>query len=114
MGGKSFLLENNQDILNINSPRHRVGGPYAVVHKDIEARWAIVALDWEGKPRLGIRWFHGSRGTPQSSSYPTWLIVPHTLSRAVLSGLPLEHDFHRRIDDFLAGTLEGVELQPPS
>ncbi|GAB6392219.1 MAG: hypothetical protein MdMp014T_1592 [Treponematales bacterium] len=68
--GKDLGFMSDEAILGIKSPRSRIGGPYCVVYKDVEERFAIVALDWDGKPRLGIRWFWGSLGVPASSGYP--------------------------------------------
>ena len=53
--GENFQLEDDEKIIQINSPRDSLSGPYAVVFKNIEERWAIVAFDWDGQPRLGIR-----------------------------------------------------------
>ena len=110
MGGTEFDLTDDAKILAITSPRNSVSGPYVVVYKNIEERWAIVAMDWETDPRLGIRWFWGGGGSPFSSSYPIWLVIPSSLSKAVLSGLPLEHKFSSRLDDFLAGKINGATL----
>lgn len=111
MGGMSFPLDDNSKILEITSPRGSVGGPYVVVYKNLEERWAIVALDWDGEPRLGIRWFWGNGGTPFSSSYPIWLVIPPSLSRNMLSGLPLDHKFSGKLDDFLTGKIDGANLR---
>jgi len=111
MSGETFPLENDASILEIDSPRENIGGPYAVVYKDLEDRWAIVALSWDGEPRLGIRWFWGGGGNPFSSAHPTWLVIPPSLSRGILASLPPPHVFHRRVDDFLAGIISGDTLQ---
>jgi len=111
MSGENFPLDNDSKILEINSPRNNVGGPYVVVYKNLEERWAIVALDWDGEPRLGIRWFWGNAGNPFSSGYPIWLVVPPSLSRNILSGLPLNHKFSGRLDDFLTGKIQGIDLK---
>lgn len=111
MSGKDFPLDNDTKILEITSPRDNVGGPYVVVYKDLEERWAIVAMDWDGEPRLGIRWFWGNGGNPLSSGHPIWLVVPTSLSRNMLSGLPLNHKFSGKLDDFLTGKIHGTELK---
>ncbi len=54
-GGKRVELENDSEILKVNSPQDSVGGPYVVVYKDTDERWAIVAMKWDGMRRLGIR-----------------------------------------------------------
>jgi hypothetical protein len=109
--GKDFPLEDNNKILEINSPQESVGGVYAVVYKNLSDRYAIVAMDWDGKPHLGIRWFWSSMGNPVSREYSTWFVVPTSLSRNMLSGLPLDHEFSRKVDDFLAGKIKGTELK---
>ncbi len=107
--GKDFPLEDDE-ILKINSPKEHVSGPYSVVYKNIQERWAIVALHWENEPRLGMRWFWEGGGNPFSSGHATWLIVPPTLSKSVLAGLPIEHIRAGRVEDFLCGRIESSEL----
>lgn len=110
--GQNFPLEDNNKILEINSPKEQLGGsPYAVVYKDLSDRYAIVAIDWDGKPRLGIRWFWYADGHPVAHEYATWFVMPSSLSRNMLLGLPLGHEFSRKIDDFLAGKIKGSELK---
>ena len=108
--GKNYPLD-DIEILKINSPKDSLEGPYTVVFKNIQERWAVVALDWEGEPRLGIRWFWGNGGNPFSSGNGTWLVVPQSLSRNILSGLPIDHKFSAAIDDFLSGKIEGKMLK---
>ena len=51
--GETYNL-NDTCILQINSPRDSVRGPYVVAYHtppDGE-RWAVVALDWDGRTRL--------------------------------------------------------------
>ena len=110
MGGQNFALDDDANILQLRSPQESVGGPYAVVYKNLQERWAIVALDWNGEPRLGIRWFWGGGGNPFSSAHPTWLVVPPSLSRGILASLPLPQIFHSKIDSFLSGKISGDAL----
>ena len=110
MLGEDFKLQNDDEILAINSPKSSCGGPYIVVSKSLESRWAIIALDWDGVPTLGIRWFWGTMGNPISSGYATWFIVPAELHNAVLNGLPLSFMFRKRINRFLAGEINGNQL----
>ncbi len=110
MAGKNFKIDDDKEILKINSPRVSVGGPYVVVYKDIIERWAIVALDWEKEPRLGIRWFWGNAGNPFSTGHPTWLIIPPKLVISILNGLPIEFQFRKRLEDYLCGKVDGKEL----
>lgn len=69
IAGQNFLIQKNDEILKIKSPRNRLSGPYVVVTKDINNRWAIVALRWDNNRNgLGIRWFHGRGGKSVQSS----------------------------------------------
>lgn len=88
--GENFPLYDDARILEISSPQSSVGGPYIVVYKDLEERWAIVALDCDEEPCLGIRWFWGSVGNPISTSYAIWLIIPNLLRKHILSALPID------------------------
>jgi hypothetical protein len=108
--GATFPIEDDSMILQINSPRENLSGPYAVVFKNLTERWAITAIDWDGEPRLAIRWFWNGGGNPFSSGHGTWLVVPPSLSRSMLTGLPLDHAFSRRLDDFLSGVITGTQL----
>ena len=111
MGGETLDMTNDAEILQIQSPRTSVDGPYAVVYKDLTDRWAIVALDWDEKPRLGIRWFWGNGGNPFSSAHPIWLVIPPTLSKSILEGLQIENSFSNKIYDFLEGKITGQNLK---
>jgi len=111
MFGEDFILENDEEILEINSPKSQLEGPFVVVYKSIPERWAIVAFDWDGKPCLGIRWFWDKSGNPISRGYPTWFVIPSMLLNAVLSGLPLDFQFRDRLNRFLAGEISGEQLK---
>lgn len=110
MSGIRFDLLDNLKILSINSPKKSVGGPYAIVHKNIDERWVIVALDWEGKPSLGIRWFWGNGGNPFSSAHPTWLVIPSELNQSIINKLPLDIGFCKRLEKFLCKEISGGNL----
>ncbi|ADQ80434.1 hypothetical protein Palpr_2298 [Paludibacter propionicigenes WB4] len=110
MSGEKFDLEIDANILAINSPQSCVNGPYKIVYKHIKERWVIIALDWDGEPRLGIRWFWDKSGNPISRGYPTWFIIPTSLSNAILNGLPLDFAFRSKIADFLASKILGNDL----
>src|SRR6266850_6057464 len=103
--GEKFPIENDRMILKIDSPRANLGGPYTVVFKNLKERWAIVALDWgeDKEPRLGIRWFWDNAGNPVSHGHGTWLVIPPSLSKNILFGLPIDHAFSGRLEDFLCG-----------
>ena len=109
--GNDFPLEDDNSILQINSPRSSLSGPYVVVFKNVVERWAIVAFDWDENPCLGIRWFWGNGGTPFSSGHGTWFVIPAELTKSVLSGLTIDHAFSGKIDDFLCGKITGEELK---
>lgn len=109
MAGVTFNINDDSKILGINSPKNLVGGPYSVVYKDVEERWAIVALDWDSRPCLGIRWFWGGSGNPFSRQ-PTWLILPSNLINSTLNGLPLDYSFRARLDQYLSGKIKGSDL----
>ena len=108
--GNGFPLHLDTEILKIDSPRRRLRGPWCVVHKEISNRWAIVAMDWDSKPVLGIRWFYGKSGTPISSSYATWFVIPLELNKSILDSLELPQNVYDEIQRFLDGKITGDEL----
>lgn len=110
-GGESCDFTNDCDILSINSPESMVGGPYLVIHKDAEQGYALVALNWNEEPKIGIRWFGGDVGNPQSSGYPTWTILPEDLYRALHNRFPLntKHAYH--VDKFFISEITGEQLK---
>lgn len=111
MFGQDFNLENDDRILEINSPKVSVGGPYSVVFKSIEDRFAVVALDWDGNPKLAIRWFWNKNGNPSSRGYATWFVIPSMLLNAVLNGFPLDFEYRDKVNRFLAGEIDGHSLK---
>jgi len=110
-GGKKCKFTNDHDILAINSPESRVNGPYLVVHKDAKQRYALVALDWDKQPRVGIRWFWDAVGNPQSTGYPTWTVLPNDLYRKLHGGFSLSAKNARLVEKFLAGKMTGEQLR---
>lgn len=111
MFGENFNLKNDEDLLKINSPQGSLEGPYVVVYKSIAQRWAIVAMNWDDAPTLGIRWFWGKNGNPISRSYATWLVIPSMLHHTILNGLPLEFTFRDKVNRFLIGEIDGATLK---
>ena len=111
MFGEDFNLENDEEILKIDSPKEHCEGPYIVVYKNIKQRWVIVALDWNKEPNLAIRWFWDSNGNPVSRGYATWFVIPSMLQNAILNGLPLEFQFRDEINRFLSGDISGNQLK---
>lgn len=100
--GESYNLSNDKNILKINSPANAIEGPFDVVYKDIKERWAIVTLLWNSKPHLGIRWFWGSMGEPNSRGCSTWFIIPQNITLSILGGLPLDVEKYNEIINFLS------------
>lgn len=87
IAGQNYPIQNNDKILEIKSPRSRLSGPYVVITKNVNKRWAIVALRWDNRCNgLGIRWFHGRAGNPFSRQ-STWLIIPEELQEGVINKL---------------------------
>ncbi|EDN70720.1 hypothetical protein BGP_3480 [Beggiatoa sp. PS] len=80
-----------------------------MVFKNLNDRWAIVAMHWEHKPRLGIRWFWGNVGSPFSRQ-PVWFVIPPDLNKSILSELHLDDEFSTKIDNFLSEKLKGEQL----
>jgi hypothetical protein len=109
--GQTFKLEDDKMILQINSPKKRLKGPYVVVYKNIIERWAIVAYDWDNKPCLGIRWFRNTNGNPISNAYATWLVIPSTLTKIILEGLPIDDLFRDDLNRFLKKEIQGNDLK---
>lgn len=110
-GGKKCKFANDRNILAINSPESMVEGPYLVIHKDAEQRYALVALDWNGEPGIGIRWFWESVGNPQSSGFPTWTVLPGDLYRTLHNHFPLDAKKAHHVDKFLRGEITGEQLR---
>lgn len=110
MAGELLNLNDDVLILAIRSPMKSVRGPYQVVYRSLEERYAIVALEWDGVPSLGIRWFWGRIGNPISTGYPTWFIYPSGLLHGLLNGLPIEYGARKKLEKFLSGELSGTDL----
>jgi hypothetical protein len=110
MYGENFDLKNEEEIFKINSPQDSVNGPYIVVFKNLSERWAIVALDWDNNPTLGIKWFWGKNGNPISHSYATWFVIPSMLHNTILDGIPIDFQDRHKINLFLNGEISGKEL----
>ena len=78
---------------------------------DVESprnRWKLIAVladggpgevayaigEWDGKPRMGMRWNGTDNkpvGNPQSRGLPTWTILDPKVYRAVIQNLPNEN-----------------------
>jgi len=110
-GGEICDFSTDDDILSINSPESMVGGPYLVMHKNPEQRYALVALDWNGEPKIGIRWFWESVGNPQSSGFPTWTILPDDLYRTLHNHFPLDAKNACHVNKFIVGDMTGEQLR---
>lgn len=60
-----------------------------VLHSTGNGGWSVARVEWEGSPRIGIRW-NGSDtssgiGNPQSRGNATWFILPEELEPAVFA-----------------------------
>ena len=109
--GRDFPLRDDKEILEIDSPQGKVRGPYVAVVKSLAERWAIVAMEWENRPCLGIRWFWERNGYPHAINWGTWLVLSTSLSEIMRPGLPLQEIRRRTLEDFLAGRMPGEGLQ---
>ena len=49
--------------------------------------WSVAEGQWHGKLELAMRWNgddeSGSRGSPQSTGHPTWMIIPKQLAPSI-------------------------------
>lgn len=62
-----------------------------------EGGWSAALLEWDSRPRVGLRWNGGGDdkphpGNPQSRGLPTWFVVPEviafeTLKSVIAAGL---------------------------
>ena len=108
-------------MLRARSPKRKVGGPYIIVYKVWDEEegygWSICALDYDGDPRLGIRWWglpepNGNLpGFPGPKHQPKWLILPEEISEGVLTSLPIHPKVLHAIRRFLAGAADGADLE---
>ena len=115
--GGEFDLKKDKEILQIDSPRGNVSGPWCVVHKNIDERWAIVLLHFGDKrrgslkPSIGIRWFNGTTGTPSVKTYATWFILPDGIIKPFLENLPITQQSRQEIYDILSNHYTIDELK---
>ena len=88
-------------ILSIARPKmHVTEPPQFVVCKTDE--WAVVALKWDQRRTLAIRWFTTPMGNPSSHGYPTWYILPEELHESILDFAAKEqHTCVDKIKDYL-------------
>jgi hypothetical protein len=101
--GNSFDLEDKALIKSIRAPKELVTvPPVDIVYTSSAERWVIVTLKWDGKPRLGIRWFWGTNGYPTVFGNAAWFVLPPNIAGSVLNGLPLEMPLKKRGENFLA------------
>ena len=119
-GGWNFPIADDNQVLDIDSPRRHIEGPHVVVDRSLEERWVVVALNWidddgDRAPCLGIRWFHGTAGYPMSRGYSTWFIFPQSSGefnlRVVEDLLSIPNAFAEQVKLFLAGKITGEELR---
>ncbi len=110
-GGEDFDLTDDSKILRIDSPQENLSGPYNVIYKDLNERWAIVTIKWDKKPCLGIRWFWDVTGMPNGHGYSTWFVIPDEIAFSILNGLPIKPAMKLKVQDFLAGKIKGNDLK---
>ncbi len=55
-----------------------------------EWEFSVAVLDWDHRPRIGVRWNGGTEegrqtpGNPQSRGLPTWFVLPEEFNAAIL------------------------------
>jgi hypothetical protein len=108
--GTKLNMMSDDNILSVNSPLGRVGGPYVVIHKDVKERWALVAMAFDDNPTLGMRWFWGSGGSPFARQ-ATWFIIPKDLHNSMLDRLCSSVSMKQQVVDFLCNKIPGKELK---
>ncbi len=111
MYGNEFPLEDDNEILKLNSPKQSCRGPFVCVGKDLSQRWAVVALEWDNSPELAMRWFTGGIGTPASSGRPLWCILPNAFHDGVINGINLPPEREQLLKRFLNGEISGTDLR---
>lgn len=97
--GENYELT-ERSILNINSPRNNLEGPFFVVDIDVEDRNATVAVMWNHRPRLGIRWFYSTNGTPNIIGNASWHILPNKYAFLIANNIQ-NSELKNRTLDFL-------------
>ena len=78
----------------VTSPRVSISNLRPVYDRG-EWEFSVALLDWEHKPRVGVRWNGGtdvdtkslSPGNPQSRGLPTWFVLPDEFNSATLQAL---------------------------
>ena len=114
--GEKFPMKDDGKILQINTPKSNLRGPWFVIYKNLSKHWALVMLHWKDpnetdfKPRLGLRWFYGIAGTPSVRGLATWLILPKEMSEIILDNLSIEADIRQKAMDALSGKVSMAEL----
>ncbi len=77
-----------------------------VIYNSGAGGWSAAEGEWEGTPRLGMRW-NGSDtedgvGNPQSRGHATWFIIPEGLESAMLR----EIDFLTQTEDVVSCSIK--------
>lgn len=83
--GEKFDLKDDIKISQINSPKRHIEGQPLVLYRDYINRFAIVALNYDGNPRLGIRHFWESSGYPCRGRTATWLLIPPEMNSFIVN-----------------------------
>ena len=86
LGFKAEKQEDNPmgyvDPKSVLAPRDRISEVTAVLYDGKEDNVSIVILQYDGKPRLAIRWNGNDEeklGFPSVRQYPVWFLVPDDL-----------------------------------
>jgi hypothetical protein len=73
---------------------------------------AIVALNYDEDPGLGLRWFWDHSGYPLARQYAAWMILPKSVSKALLKvgAFGLSPERICLLQEFLDGRISSTEL----
>jgi hypothetical protein len=82
------------DPHDVTSPRVSISNLRPVYDRG-EWEFSVALLDWDHKPRVGVRWNGGtdadtknpSPGNPQSRGLPTWFVLPEEFNFAAIQAL---------------------------
>lgn len=109
--GSSFPMS-DVNLLKLTSPKAHLEGPFRVVYKNSDSRWALVAIKWDDIPGLGVRWFHRNHGQPVTiGGHGTWFVIPNELSFIALQHLQINPYLHKITKEFLQKQISGYELK---
>jgi hypothetical protein len=108
--GKDFNLEGDDLILRSDPSANRIGGPYSIVYKNVEERAVIVAMEFDGRPRLGFHFFQDEIEWPSSGQIPLWCVISQDDSSKLLQYFEFEPGISESLYGFLNGKFNGKDL----